>query len=243
MPDTRTDIIAQLKKDILPLTGFKPLSGATSVNPGWGRINDAFPGKTFPLGAIHEFLCTGLESAAASSGFMAVLIASLMKNRGACLWISPSRTLFPPGLKNFGIDPDRVIFVDLQKEKDIAWAMEEALKCGALAAVVGEVHEISFTASRRLQLAVEQSQVTGFIFRRNPWNINTTACVTRWKVTSLPSEAEDGLPGPGFPRWNVELLKVRNGNPGSWQVEWTGEKFRHISTIAAIIHKQQRKTG
>lgn len=40
--------------------------------------------------------------------------------------------------------------------------MEEALKCGGLAAVVGEVQDISFTASRRLQLAVEQSGVTGF---------------------------------------------------------------------------------
>ena len=63
--------------------------------------------------------------------------------------------------------------------------MEEALKCDGIAAVVGEIQELSFTVSRRLQLAVEQSRVTGFILRNNPRNLNTTACVTRWKITPL----------------------------------------------------------
>jgi len=34
--------------------------------------------------------------------------------------------------------------------------MEEALKCAGLAAVIGEVREMDFKQSRRLQLAVEQ---------------------------------------------------------------------------------------
>jgi len=36
------------------------------------------------------------------------------------------------------------------------------------------------------------------------------------------------LPGVGFPRLNVELLKVRNGKPGSWQVEWANGKFNEV---------------
>ncbi len=243
MPDNKSDIIAQLQKEILPLQGFRQSTAGTAVNVGWGRIDNAFPNGTFPSGAVHEFLCSGSENGAASGGFIAGLIAALMQNRGACVWISCSRTMFPPALKNFGIDPDRVIFVDLQNERDVLWAMEEALKCGALSAVVGELQEISFSTSRRLQLAVEQSRVTGFIFRQNPRNLNTTACVSRWRITSLPSETEDGLPGLGFPRWNVELLKVRNGRPGSWQVEWAAGKFRHISTVTEIIPEQQKKTG
>jgi protein ImuA len=64
--------------------------------------------------------------------------------------------------------------------------VEEALRCNRLAAVVAEIGELSFTASRRLQLAVEQSRVTGFILRLKPRNLTSTACVTRWRVTSLP---------------------------------------------------------
>ncbi len=151
---------------------------------------------------------------------------------------------FPPGLSSFGIQPDRVIFIDVKKEKDVLWAMEEALKCGGLAAVIGEIKEISFTDSRRLQLAVEQSQVTGFLLRHQPRNLNTIAAVARWKITSLPSYQEDGIPGIGFPRWNVELLKIRNGKPGAWQIEWASGRFRPIAPhIIAAPQEERRKTG
>ena len=243
MPATKPDIIAQLQRDILRLQGFKPASNSNIVDLGLGSMNNAFPDKVFPLGAIHEFICGGAEDAAATGGFMAGLLSSLMRGEGASIWISSSRTLFPPALKRFGISPSNILFVDLQKERDVLWAMEEALKCGALSAVVGEMQELSFTASRRLQLVVEQSQVTGFIIRRNYNNPNTTACVTRWKITPLPSESEDNLPGIGFPRWNVELLKVRNGKPGSWQMEWVDGKFRSVYEFASLVQEQQKKTG
>ncbi|HZY82619.1 MAG TPA: hypothetical protein VFE50_23995 [Cyclobacteriaceae bacterium] len=144
----------------------------------------------------------------------------MMSNHGAVLWISSSRKIFPPALKSFGVEPDRFIFVDLQKEKDVIWAMDEALKCAALTAVVGEVKDISFTMSRRLQLAVEQSQVTGFVIRKNKRQPGATACVSRWKITSMPSEPVEDLPGIGFPKWRVELMRIRNGRPGTWNLIW-----------------------
>jgi protein ImuA len=226
MPTERAkNIISQLQKDILLLQGYKPASSG-AVDVGLGPIKAAFPNGSFPLGAVHEFLSGGPEAAAATSGFIAGLLAPLMGAGGTSLWISSARTLFPPALQSFGIEPDRFIFVDLQKEKDVVWAMEEALKCGALTAVVGEMKEISFTASRRLQLAVEQSQVTGFILRNSPRNVNTTACVSRWQITPLPSKSVDDLPGIGFPQWKVELLRIRNGKCGVWEIKWEGGKFR-----------------
>src|SRR5205085_2314452 len=156
-------------------------------------------------------------------------LSALMGNNGSTLWISSSRTLFPPALKTFGIDPDRFIFIDLQKEKDVIWAMDEALKCGALTSVIGEVQKISFTESRRLQLAVEKSQVTGFILRNNVRNLNTIACVSRWKITPMPSVpiaiGADDLPGIGFPKWRVELQRVRNGKPAVWDIQCRNGNF------------------
>jgi len=240
---TKAAIIAQLQKDILPLQGFKKIlnPGALDVVPV--VIRNAFPNARFPLGAIHEFISTKVEDTASTGGFVSGILASLMLNGGACIWIGSSKIIFPPALKSFGIEPDKIIFIDLKKEKEILWAMEEALKCDGLSAVVGEMQELSFTDSRRLQLAVEESRVTGFILRHSLQNLNTTACVTRWKITSLPSELQDDMPGVGFPRWNVELLKVRNGKPGSWQIEFTAGHFRHISKITTIPLEQQKKTG
>jgi protein ImuA len=245
MPAVKADIISQLQKDILRLQGFRSKPADVSPDIDLGPVNTAFPNATFPTGAVHEFLCTIKEHSAATAGFVGALAGNLMRHGGACIWISVARTLFPPSLKTFGIEPDKVIFIDLQRIKDALWVLEEALKCEGIAAVIAEIPEISFTQSRRLQLVVEQSKVTGFILRTSPRNANTTACVTRWKITPLPSVLEDGMPGVGFPRWHVELLKVRNGRPGAWKMEWAEGKCIVIpdDTAAASIQEQQLKAG
>ncbi|MFT3910909.1 MAG: Error-prone repair protein ImuA [Ferruginibacter sp.] len=243
MTNTKQDIIAQLQREMLSLQGYKTAIKNAALDNMLGPVKNAFPNASFPLGAIHEFISNNPEDGAATAGFISVIIAALMRNSGALVWISTSRTIFPPALKTFGISPDRIIFIDLKKEKEILWAMEEALKCKGLSAVIGEMQELDFTASRRLQLVVEESRVTGFVLRRNPRSINTTACLTRWHVSSLQSELLHGMPGVGFPRWQVELLKVRNGTPGKWQIEFAAGRFRHVSKIAAIPFVQKKKTG
>jgi protein ImuA len=239
----KSSILAQLQRDILPLQGLKKANG-NPLNIGWGSIDLSFPDKTFPVGAVHEFISAVPEDKAATSGFVAGILKALMKNGGTCIWISASRTLFPPALRLFGVEPHHIIFVDLQKEKDILWVMEESLKCPGLGAVIGELSDLSFTASRRLQLAVEQSCVTGFVLRHQPRNLNTNACVTRWKISSLASNIDDEMPGLGFPNWNVELIKVRNGKPGSWQIGWEAGKFRnHSGMISLVANVQKKKVG
>lgn len=240
MLNTKADIIAQLQREILPLQGYKSAANGVCFDGGLGPIKYAFPNGSFPLGAVHEFFCTKAEDASASSGFIAGILSSIMHRSGAALWVGSSQLIFPPALKTFGIEPDKIIFVNVANEKERLWAMEEALKCNGLSAVLGEIQEVSFTESRRLQLAVEQSRVTGFILRRNPKNLST-ACVTRWKITPLPTQSADGLPGLGFPRWNVELLKVRNGKPGIWELEWAAGGFRHVSKMASIGKEQHKK--
>lgn len=240
---SKSNIITRLKKDILSLQGFKSEISPDNIDTGLGIIKNAFPNKIFPQGAIHEFISSGAENGATTSGFLSGILSSLLKNNGVGIWISRHQNIFPPALKLFGIDPDKIIFINPKKEKEMLWVMEEALKCKGLAAVVAEIPKLTFTDSRRLQLAVEKSKVTGFIHRIDPKEFNTTSCVTRWKISTLPSNLSDNLPGVGFPRWNVELLKVRNGTPGQWQIEFSGGRFRHLSKLKAINLENQKQTG
>lgn len=244
MPGTKRDIISQLQQEILHLQGFKPVACA-AFDMGLGPIENAFPNACFPIAAVHEFISKSGEEVAATAGFVTALLAGLMKGGKACIWISMGGKVFPPALKAFAVEPDQIIFVDLQREKDMLWAMEEALKCKGLAAVVAEIREISFTASRRLQLAVEQSRVTGFLLRYQPRQLSTTACVSRWSIASLPSETKDGMPGLGFPRWKIDLQKIRNGKPGIWQMEWTGSRLQTVyqATVPVLLQEDRRKTG
>jgi protein ImuA len=235
----RAEMLASLQTDILRLQGFRAVNSA-AVDHGLGPVRHALPGGSFPLGCVHEFLSDDVEAAAATTGFVSGLLAPLMRVGGPVLWISASRMLFPPALKHFGLTPDQFIFVDLQKEKDVLWAMDEALKCGALTAVVGEMKELSFTASRRLQLAVEHSRVTGFVLRHKYRQVNPTACVSRWKITPLSSLSVDDLPGVGHPQWKVDLLRMRNGRTGTWNITWENGSFHTADQPIMHIHQHQK---
>ncbi len=157
------------------------------------------------IAAVSGFAAASGCVAAATGGFVSALLAPLMRDGGVCLWVGTVRTVFPPALKRFGVDPDKIVFVDLRREKDAIWVMEEALKCEGLAAVVGEIRDLDFTASRKLQLAVEKSRVTGFLLRHQPRIVGTVAAVARWRISGLLSGAGRGGcrgSGPRDGRWS-----------------------------------------
>jgi len=227
----KTDIIAQLQKEILDLQGLRVPLESELRDTGLGIINAAFPNQTFPVSAVHEFLSHSKSTAAATAGFMSGLLGSLMR-KGSCLWVCSQQSIFPTALKAFGVQPDQVLFVRVKDTRQALWVIEEGLKCESLSAVVGEVRDLTFTESRRLQLAVEKSHVTGFIHRSIRGQAGNVACVSRWEVTPVATDASD-IPGVGAPVWNVELSKIRNGKPGSWRVQWTPRGFETIVARAA----------
>lgn len=236
----KQEIFRSLKKQILSLEGFKePL---LTEEKKLGGINDAFPNKIFPFAALHEFFCFNPEEATASSAFISGLLSSRICKEQSIVWISASQKIFPPALKWFGIKPHQVLFLHVKKESDVSWAVHEALKCSSLSAVVGELPELNLTTSRRFQLAIEISGVGCFILRNNPKNLLTTA-VSRWHIQPMLSKVEDGFPGIGHPHWQANLLKVRNGKTGTWNIEWKNGSFHYPSRLVVIHKAAQKQTG
>ncbi len=231
MADTKHELISILQKKLLQWEGYKPPAMGKRSNIGLGPLENTFPNNVLPVNTVHEFVCASSEQAASSGGFITGIIAQLMQKSGVCVWVGRSQRLFAPALTSFGVEPHQVIFINLRKDKDTLWVIEEALKCSGLTAVVGELSEMDFKQSRRFQLAVEKSRVTGFVLRNASDKLSATACAARWQVRSLPSSDLNGLPGLGFSRWQVDLLKVRNGQTGSWQLEWQEGHFVPIQEI------------
>lgn len=237
MPATKRELIESLQKDILQWEGYKPPQAGIRDLVGLGPAEAAFPNGIFPIGSVHEMICASNEQAAASGGFVTAILSVLLRRGGISIWIGRKGHLFAPALARFGVPADRVIFISLTKDKDALWVMEEALKCAGLTAVICELREMDFKQSQRFQRAVEQSRVTGFVLR-NAAKLAPTACAARWQVRSLPSTAIGTMPGLGFLRWQVDLLKVRNGHSGSWQLEWNEGKFSGSETTAVPEERQ-----
>ena len=181
------------------------------------------------------------------------------------LWCLPHQDLYGPGLAAHGLDPARIVLVRAPRDAEILWAMEEGLRAPGIAAVVGEVGTLAAVASRRLQLAAERSGITAFLLRRwrdggqaTRERVLPNAAVTRWRIAVVPSsppplpshaptltlprwrgrEGEGGGWGPGVgrPRWQVELLRCRGGEPASWEVE-EADATGHVSLAAALADR------
>ena len=214
--------LADLRAQIARLEG-RPQGSAQALPFAVPAVDRRLPHGGLALGGLHEVAggSLGAVHGAAAALFTAGILARI---QGPVLWCVRSRDLFEPGLAAVGLHPDRVIYVEAGNDKNILLCLEEGLRHGGLAGVVGEVSLLTMTASRRLQLAAEASGVTGFVIRRwrNPAAAadfgQPTAATTRWRVTALPSTP---LPvaGVGRPRWFVELIRSRAGECADWELE------------------------
>jgi protein ImuA len=191
------------------------------VTLGVPDLDRHLPWGGLPRAALHEVAGAGAdrEQGAAAAGFAAHWLGRLQA-AGPVLWIvrAGSRAavdLHAHGLRQQLLDPSRLILVAARRDDEVLWAMEEGLKAKSLGAVLGEIEKLDLTASRRLQLAAEAGGVTAFALRR--WRLmeraardaaQPIAAVTRWRVTSLPTESGIG--------WRVELTRCRGGKPGTW---------------------------
>lgn len=199
--------IAQLEGDGRRVQGVLPF--------GISKLDRRLPQGGLALGALHEVAGggNGTVDGAAAACFAAGIAARLP---GQVLWCVTQADLFAPGLEQAGLPPDRVIHLEAGEDRTVLASMEEGLRHGGLAAVVGDVGHLSMTASRRLHLAAKGTGTMGIVLRR--WRRQAdagdfglpTAAMTRWRISVLPS-APLPVPGVGRARWLIELIRARAG--------------------------------
>ena len=223
--------IEALRAKIGAIEKVGKLGGAVSTTPLalTPDLDAILPDGGLARGALHEVVGPpGAQGAAA--GFAAALMGLAAKDisdsgGGVVLWCrrhydgQENGELYGPGLAAFGLGPERLLEVRAGRDHDILWALEEGLQSTALCAVLGEVSDLSFTASRRLQLAAEARGVPALVLRHNSQSHAVSAAQTRWKVTPATNVTA------GYDmRWKLNLLRCRGATADSqledWQVEW-----------------------
>jgi hypothetical protein len=146
----------------------------------------------------------------------------------AVLWIEPEAAefeggaLYGPGLELLGLPMARVIGLRVAHERDGAWAMEEALRCRAIAAVVGEFarekNTLDLTMLRRLALAAGEGGGLGLLLRHYACPLPSPA-MTRSEIAAAPG-ARDAFGGLGRPAVVLSLIRNRRGPTGRWLLSW-----------------------
>jgi protein ImuA len=193
---------------------------------GLAAIDGALGGG-LARGALHEIAAAGEAHLAAAAGF--ALAVSSRRARKSTVWIAEDMALaesgapYGPGLESFGVVPEHLLTVAAARTRDLLWAMEEALRCRAVGAVIGELRhgEIDSVAVRRLSLAASESGALALLLRASPPHDASTAA-TRWIVGAALNAS-----------LAVELTRNRRGPLGAWTLQWSDEDERFVLATPA----------
>jgi protein ImuA len=225
LSQSRIERIATLRASVRAIEAGQGGRRRERLAFGLAAVDDRLEGGGLATAAFHEV--TGASSSladdAAASLFIAGIVGRKAKHGGTVLWALARRDLFAPGLALAGLPPERLIYAECGGDEDVLAVMEEGLRHGGLAAVVGEVGRAAIAAGRRLQLAAEQGGTMALMLRRwrkaavDPLGL-PSAAATRWRIACLPS-AELPVPGVGRARWQVVLARQRGGEPAEWILE------------------------
>jgi protein ImuA len=203
------------------ITGL-PIGNGPGLAFGIASLDAALGGGL--AAGLHEISPPTAIHCGAASG---LALALAVRSCGAVLWIQQDFAglegggLYGPGLDLFGLSLRRLLLLRVPRALDVLWAMEEALRCRALAAVVAELSEdnaaADLTITRRLSLAA-QNNCFGFLLRPRP-SRQPSAAMTRFEVASAPAPP-DGFSGLGRIAFALNLVKNRRGPTGRWIVQW-----------------------
>jgi protein ImuA len=235
-----SDPVIALRQEITRLERSAQRADWGVVPFGEPSIDSCMPHGGLQLGHWHEIGGLGLarESPAAVTGFVAAL-ASATQRGGTIIWTLRRDDLYAPGLQAFGVAPDRLILVRVDKDEDVLSVQEDALRTRGVTAAIGEVDKIDLTAGRRLQLVCEKSGATGFVLRRKLFGtplqqppLQAPAAATRWRIAAASSQTQ--TPGLGSPRWTARLDRCRGGRTGAWIMEMQNASEAAPSTIRVV---------
>lgn len=172
---------------------------------------------TLRRGRVHEFC--GPSRLMLAARIMAA-------TQGPVIWIRPG--WLPERLNAAGLqplaDPARLILVQADRDENLLWAMEEALRSGSAPLVVAELPSPpALTPIRRLHLAAEAGAEAarrdaglaplGLIL--SPGEGGAQGVESRWHIAPAPSRT---LLWSDEDRWRLARLRARLAPPAGWSL-------------------------
>ncbi len=241
-------ILSDLQHAIHTVEERREVLGCDASIPGMLRfgcslIDDHMQGGLV-MNALHEVRCSLTKDIACASALVYGLLANSVFENSRILWItdpatgSDSGSPNPDGLRQFGIEPTRFVFVKPACLKDVIWTGGEASTLRELAAVVihikGNPKLFDLAVSRKLMLRAQHSHTPVFILRQ-AGEEEASSALTRWHVkpeSSLPDE--DFHQGIGAMRLTLTLERNRNGQTGHWLIAWNPKtrSFEHAAKLS-----------
>lgn len=171
------------------------------VPSGLTALDAALPGGGWPSASIVELLpaCHGI-------GELRLLLPALThitRSERHVALIAPPYIPFAPALLQHGLKLTQLWVIATTSATDALWSAEQLLRCKSFGMVVAWPTQVHDRAVRRLQLAAEAGDSTGFIYRPPSAARDASPAAIR-----LQLQAHEGT-------LRIKVLKCRGGRSGA----------------------------
>lgn len=196
-------------RDVVAASGSMAAGKAvrSTLPTGFAGLDARLPDGGWPFPALIESL-----SERCGLGELGLLMPALRELQSvtsaqpvarAVAWLNPPFIPYAPALAERGLDLQRQLVTGPLTPVQSLWAMEQAMRSGACAAVLAWADRASTQALRRLKLAASEGGCLGVLFRSSSRRAQPSPASIRLAL----SRTAAGL--------QIELLKVQRGKPAT----------------------------
>ena len=189
--------LAQLLHNPLVWRGDRLARVEQTVASGFHDLDRALPGGGWPQTALTELLRD-----AEGIGELRLLLPALERLAQAREWIvliAPPHLPYAPAFAAAGIDPQRVIVVGTEEDRNRWWAAEQVLRARGAGALLLWPAALGEQRLRRLQVAAQEGNTLAFVFAPSARAAQPSPAPLRIRLS------------PAGVRLRVEILKRRGG--------------------------------
>jgi protein ImuA len=184
--------------------GGKTTAAACRLSSGIPALDRLLPGGGLRRGTLIEWLAAG-EGCGATTLALGLARAACREG-GALVVVDRRGDFYPPAAAGLGIELDRLVLIRPVRAADDAWALDQALRCLGVRAVLAWPERLANRTFRRLQLAAAAGGGVGLLVRPLGALAEPSWAEARLLVHPLASQAGRRL--------RVEVVRCRGGAGG-----------------------------
>ncbi|HEX7324846.1 MAG TPA: translesion DNA synthesis-associated protein ImuA [Rhodanobacteraceae bacterium] len=163
----------------------QPAALPPSAQPtGWPALDAALPTGGWPEAALSEILIPA--DGVGELQLVLPTLARLTRHGQRVIVIAPPYRVYAPAWHAAGVDLRWLTIVETAREH-VAWSLEQCLRSGSCAAVLGWPGHADDRTLRRLQVAAGTGQALGFVFRDRAALGNPSPAALRLEIETAPA--------------------------------------------------------
>jgi hypothetical protein len=201
-------LVESLRSELQRLETQRPPRDELPISSGCAALDHLLPEQGFARGSLVELL----GETGSGVGTLAMILARQASlEGGAVVVLDNQRRFYPPAAAALGIDLEQVLVIRAEQPEDQQWALDQCLRCPAVAAVWAPWRDLPEHSFRRLQLATRQGGGLGLLIRPLQMQGRPSWSDLQLLIAPRSGQVEDA---GHTRRLHVKITRCRHGTSG-----------------------------